>query len=99
MHAVAPDPTPAPVDDSSPVQSPVVAPYPDLVDFGTNVCSPTNPCDYCEGDCNKDSDCAGDLECYHRAKKEAVPSCTGGEAIDNRKCHACLLLFSLFHVS
>lgn len=39
---------------------------------------------HCEGDCDSDSDCSGDLECYHRTRLEAVPSCSGGGTIDNR---------------
>jgi len=33
----------------------------------------------CQGDCNDDDDCSGDLECYHNAGKKNVdvPGCTG----------------------
>jgi len=33
----------------------------------------------CQGDCDNDDDCSGDLECYHNAGKKGVdvPGCTG----------------------
>lgn len=40
----------------------------------------------CEGDCDDDSDCAGDLICFHREKKEFkdVPGCLGGDEDGSR---------------
>ena len=29
-------------------------------------CSPDMPCEVCQGDCDDDADCAGDLLCYRR---------------------------------
>lgn len=37
------------------------------------------PLSGCEGDCDNDSDCRGDLVCYQRDAHEAVPGCHGGE--------------------
>jgi hypothetical protein len=56
---------------------------PQLEDIGD--CSPTSPCGACTGDCDTNADCEGELECYHRAYNETVPSCSGGEALNNRK--------------
>jgi len=36
-------------------------------------------CGQCYGDCDKDSDCQGGLECFQRKKHESVPGC-GGDA-------------------
>ena len=33
-------------------------------------------CSACEGACDVDGDCAGDLECFSREKLEAVPGCS-----------------------
>ena len=34
-------------------------------------------CGECEGDCDSDSDCEGDLVCHRRSGEEAVPGCAG----------------------
>jgi hypothetical protein len=40
-------------------------------------------CGLCEGDCDSDSDCEGDLVCISREGHDAVPGCTGeGNASD-----------------
>ena len=36
------------------------------------------PLPACGGDCDKDSDCAGNLVCFQRNRYDAVPGCTGG---------------------
>ena len=33
------------------------------------------PLAMCEGDCDSDSDCKDDLECFHRDGDESVPGC------------------------
>ena len=40
----------------------------------------------CQGDCDSNSDCVGDLVCYHREKGERkiVPGCVGGEEDGSR---------------
>ena len=40
-------------------------------------CGSNYKCDLCEGDCDSDSDCAGDLICLQRDGFEAVPGCSG----------------------
>ena len=41
-------------------------------------CDPsTYLCEECEGDCDSDSDCVGDLVCRQRSGNEAVSGCTG----------------------
>jgi hypothetical protein len=34
----------------------------------------------CQGDCDKDSDCAHGLKCFHRSANQHVPGCTGDKA-------------------
>lgn len=36
------------------------------------------PMNACDGDCDRDADCAGDLECFERDGSESVPGCDGG---------------------
>jgi hypothetical protein len=36
------------------------------------------PLGMCEGDCDNDSECAGDLVCFTRRAYQAVPGCSGG---------------------
>ena len=42
-------------------------------------CSSENPCNLCEGDCDNDFQCEGDLACYQIAsgKTSSVPGCIG----------------------
>ena len=41
-------------------------------------CSPDDLCDQCEGDCQNDKDCKGNLVCYQKNKKTTtVPGCAG----------------------
>ena len=52
--------------------------------------NPTGPLNECEGDCDNDNQCAGDLICYQReAGNEAVPGCAGGES-DTRNTDYCI---------
>jgi len=39
------------------------------------------PLGECEGDCDDDNDCAGDLKCFQRSGTEAVPGCASGDSI------------------
>lgn len=39
--------------------------------------TPTNKLGLCEGDCDKDSDCAGSLQCFQRNGFTPVPGCVG----------------------
>ena len=38
---------------------------------------PPNPLTECEGDCDNDNQCEGDLKCFQRSGFEAVPGCSG----------------------
>lgn len=43
-------------------------------------CNSKNPCEKCEGDCDTDTDCQGDLVCFQRrgkTKNADVPGCSG----------------------
>ena len=42
---------------------------------GADAGKPSKPCTRCQGDCDKDSDCQGNLRCFQRNKKEKVPGC------------------------
>ena len=47
----------------------------------THGASPTDyiPLAMCEGDCDYDSDCKGDLKCFQRDGDESVPGCEDSE--------------------
>jgi len=51
--------------------------------------NPSNPLGLCEGDCDNNNDCDGDLICYQREKNVAVPGCDGGEG-DNSRTDYCI---------
>jgi hypothetical protein len=81
-------PVPAPV--SAPVQAPVPAPVPTPVaaprpepfisQIARNESPPSIfPLGLCQGDCDRDSDCAPGLRCFQRDSRQAVPGCRGGE--------------------
>ncbi len=38
---------------------------------------PTRPLGLCEGDCDSDSDCTGNLICYQRSAGQSIPGCSG----------------------
>ena len=40
-------------------------------------CSSAAPCAACHGDCDSDSQCRGDLQCFQRDGTDPVPGCTG----------------------
>lgn len=42
------------------------------------------PLGLCEGDCDRDADCKGNLVCYQRGANESVPGCSGGKADSSR---------------
>jgi hypothetical protein len=39
--------------------------------------NPTSPLGECEGDCNTNKDCSGNLICLQRNNGENIPGCTG----------------------
>jgi len=52
--------------------------------LGQEYCD-SNPCGLCEGDCDNDDGCSGDLKCFQRDGNEPVPGCSGGEGSDTSK--------------
>ena len=46
-----------------------------LFTYGADPGSPVTPLAMCEGDCDYDSDCKGDLICFERNGDESVPGC------------------------
>eukprot|EP00980_Cylindrotheca_fusiformis_P012304 scaffold3014_cov116-Cylindrotheca_fusiformis.AAC.6 len=48
------------------------------------------PLGKCKGDCDSDSDCLGDLKCFHRDPYQSVPGCAGGSSDGSRTdfCYA-----------
>ena len=40
-------------------------------------CASSTPCDACEGECNDDTDCRGNLKCLKRFDDEPVAGCLG----------------------
>jgi len=52
---------------------------PELDMKGTEYCQPYRQCGLCEGDCDSDDDCAGELVCHQRGSNESVPGCRGGD--------------------
>ncbi|KAI2492543.1 Ricin-type beta-trefoil lectin domain [Fragilaria crotonensis] len=50
-------------------------------------CSSSNPCGECEGDCDTDSHCKGNLVCFQKGANTPVPGCRG---TDNSKTDFCV---------
>ena len=49
--------------------------YSAVVDKGVDGCN-SSPCGECEGDCDHDSQCKGDLRCFQRTSStQTVPGC------------------------
>ena len=67
-----PQPTLAPVDNTNPQEEKELS----IVLGG---CTRSRPCGNCEGDCNRNEDCAGDLECFRRPGDHdtPIPGCGG----------------------
>lgn len=55
-----------------------VAEDPELDMVDREYCQPDNQCGLCQGDCDTDDDCAGDLVCHQRGKNDSIPGCRGG---------------------
>jgi hypothetical protein len=43
--------------------------------------NPSLPLQHCEGDCDRDADCDGDMICNQRATKSNVPGCEDDPAL------------------
>ena len=59
----------------SPPSSPTNLPYRDFK--GSEYCQPWRKCGVCEGDCDNDDDCEGDLICKQRDEGDSIPGCSG----------------------
>jgi glucose/arabinose dehydrogenase/PKD repeat protein len=89
----APTPTvPQPAPTSAPRPAPVSVPTAPLPALSSVIkdCSPTNQCRRCQGDCESDADCVGNLICYQKGSglPGVVPSCSG---LDLTKTDWCVL--------
>ncbi|KAL3943047.1 MAG: hypothetical protein SGBAC_002866 [Bacillariaceae sp.] len=84
-------PTAAPTRSPTTTTEPPIGPAPDgihlLVSVG-NDGLPANlfPLKMCQGDCDRNRDCAGDFVCYQRAGTERVPGCLGQGTPDQDYC-------------
>lgn len=55
------------------------------------------PMEACQGDCDTDDDCVGDLVCFQRKGLEPVPGCTGtGVSGTDYWCVSLSIFFSCF---
>ncbi len=89
-YRLQPQPTSSPTESpislstSSPTRGPSTGSLPALQWKGVHGCTPTSPCDVCQGDCDEDEDCAGKLKCFKRYDGEytQVPGCTVGGSAD-----------------
>ncbi|KAL7552415.1 hypothetical protein ACHAWF_015653 [Thalassiosira exigua] len=73
-------PTPTPPTDPTNPAYPAPTPEPPLRWLGAEGCTATAPCQACEGDCDEDVDCLGDLVCHKRpvGGDGRVPGCAEG---------------------
>lgn len=63
--------------------------FPELDYKGREYCD-KHLCDLCQGDCDSDADCRGNLVCHKRGENDNVPGCKGGAA-DNSGVDYCVL--------
>ena len=57
----------------------------------------TGQCGECEGDCDEDADCMGDMVCFHREYGEIIPGCTGDSMYDIEAKDYCTYCIFFFH--
>ena len=77
-NTTEPSITPSDVPSLAPSSAPSLGPT-DSGKLDFLAWNPPTPLSRCQGDCDKDWDCAGDLVCLQRsAAGEDVPGCTGG---------------------
>eukprot|EP00980_Cylindrotheca_fusiformis_P000752 scaffold175_cov153-Cylindrotheca_fusiformis.AAC.4 len=79
----SPTPEPTPQPTSSPDSTPTQPTRPHLK------VTDSIPLSRCEGDCDHDHDCEGDLVCFQRDENESVPTCSGGSH-DGSKTDYCI---------
>jgi hypothetical protein len=69
--------------EASPTSSPTSSPTANNVLDFLAWTPPLLPLHHCEGDCDRDTDCAGDMICYQRDRgsSSGVPGCEDGNRI------------------
>jgi len=60
---------------------------PSLVNLGKSGCTSKRPCGKCQGDCDADSQCAGNLKCGKRSGYALIPGCLEGGKKDYDYCY------------
>ena len=59
-----------------------------IVNKGGSGCTGLKPCGKCQGDCDTDAECVGDLKCYQRtSSSDVVPGCSTGGYVKTQKDH------------
>ena len=85
---LVPPPSTAPVRAPT---SPSVRPVPPVkgIPIITRIrnCTPTKPCNQCEGDCDVDMDCKAGLKCFQKSGAADVPGCVGRDVSSNDFCY------------
>ena len=78
--SVNPTSVPSSIPSSSlaPSNAPTITP---LHFGGWSYCTASNPCGQCQGDCDGDAECQGDMVCHQRDRDEAVPFGCGGTPV------------------
>eukprot|EP00986_Skeletonema_menzelii_P018533 scaffold26655_cov153-Skeletonema_menzelii.AAC.3 len=91
VASVSPTPTPTPLPTPAPTAKPSPAQVAQAVQKEVKFIrwTPRAPLGECEGDCDNDNECAGDLVCHQRDANEEVPRCTGGGS-DNKATDYCI---------
>jgi len=49
-----------------------------LLNLGSSGCTASKPCEACQGDCDRDTDCKSGLKCFQRSGYDQVPGCAAG---------------------
>jgi hypothetical protein len=78
-NAPSNSPSNAPSDAPSNAPSLSSSPSGSVLDF--LAWNPSLPLQHCEGDCDRDTDCDGDMICYQRARASGVPGCEKGRGV------------------
>jgi len=77
--------------NSWPTPSPAwttAAPEPALEDLGWYISANDLPLDECQGDCDSDDECDGDLVCYQSDYGDTVPGCSGTASNNYQYCYS-----------
>ena len=60
-----------------------------LQNLGGSGCTPSRPCDQCQGDCDRHADCKSGHKCFQRSGYEQVPGCSKGGSGDKKGYDYC----------